>query len=146
MMNQIGKFTHVFVALAVFLVMVIGPQKEFFAAQDARPQNESEPSVEVSTRITETMVVPTRTGTPVSFRVTLKEWHLAGHERNFTITEQGFYIAQLRWGEISTQIGEKSEIRHPGDFWVVQERTSMVIRMKAPREDALIQTFSVTAP
>ena len=145
-MSETGKFAHVFVIAVVFAMMVAGLREEFVAAQDARTQNESEPSAEVSTRFTETMVVPTRTGTPVSFRVALKEWHLAGHERNFTIPEQGFYIAQLRWGEISTQIGEKSEIRHAGDFWSVQEHTAMLIRLKAPREETLIQTFSVTAP
>ena len=145
-MSHIGKFAHVFVVAAVLAIMAVGLREKSVAAQEAGSQNEGERSVEVSTRFAETMAVPTRAGTPVSFRVTLKEWHLAGHERNFTIPEQGFYIAQLRWGEISTQIGEKSEIRHPGDFWVVQERTAMVIRMKAPREDALIQTFSVTVP
>lgn len=49
----------------VFSVMLVGPQNRFVAAQDARTQNESERNVEVSTRFTETVVVPTPTGTPM---------------------------------------------------------------------------------
>lgn len=69
----------------VFSVMLVGPQNRFVAAQDARTQNESERNVEVSTRFTETVVVPALRARP----------------------------------------------------WL--------IRMKAPREEALIQTFSVSA-
>src|SRR5260370_6085343 len=116
MTSQISKCAHGFVAAVLFAMTLAGLRGEFVAAQGAGNQNEGERSVEVATRFTETMVVPTRTGTNVPFRVTLKEWHLAGHERNISIPEQGFYIAQLRWGAISTQIGDKTEIRHPWDF------------------------------
>jgi hypothetical protein len=143
MTNQISKCRQAFVSAFVFVMILAVPEGLFVAAQN---QNEDERSREVATRFTDTMIVPTRTGTTIPFRVTLKEWRLAGHERDISIPQQGFYIAQLRWGAISTQIADKREIRHPGDFWAVQLGAHMIIRIKAPGEEALIQTFSVSTP
>ena len=143
MTNQRTRCRQAFVLAFVFVVILAVPEGLFVAAQN---QNEDERSREVATRFTDTMIVPTRTGSTIPFRVTLKEWHLAGHERDISIPEQGFYIAQLRWGAISTQIADKREIRNPGDFWAVEQGTHMVVRIKSPGEEALIQTFSVSAP
>lgn len=144
MLSQPNKCAHAAVAAIVFAVVPTG-MRQFVAAQHTDKQNQSQGVAEVLTRFAETLELSTHTGVTAPLRVTLKEWHLTGHERNISIPEQGFYIAHLRWGAISTQIGDKSEIRHPGDFWTVEQGARMVVRIKAPGEEALLQTLTVSS-
>jgi hypothetical protein len=144
MTTRANKWAHAAVAVVVFAMVLTCLQRQPIAAQDAPNENQGEGVAEVVTRFADTLALPTRTGATVPLRVTLKEWHLAGHERDISLPEQGFYVAHLRWGSISTRIGDKFEVRHPGDFWTVEQGGRMVVRIKRPGEEALLQTLAVS--
>jgi hypothetical protein len=49
-------------------------------------------------------------------------------------------------GEASRIARFNPDLALTGDFGAVQQGTHMIIRIKAPGEEALIQTFSVSTP
>ena len=98
---------------------------------------------EVTARYADTVRLARPRGAVTSLRVELKAWHLAGQGQPAELPDQGFYVAQLVWGNVSTQIGDTSTVRKAGDFWTVEKGVRMVVTIKKPGEEALIQTFSV---
>jgi len=98
---------------------------------------------EVTTQFSQTLSPPRTKGPATPLRVELKQWHLAGQGMPIEIRERGFYVAHLIWGNVSTEVGGTTTRRTPGDFWTVEKGSRLVITIKKPGEEALLQTFSV---
>jgi hypothetical protein len=122
------------IALSVLLSL---PSRRLAEAQDTE--------VELSTRFSDTLRLTTPRGATLPLHVEFKEWNVTRNANGTELPQQGFYIAHLASGEVVTEIGGKSETRHPGDFWTVDKGARMLVRIKAPRESAIIQTL-VVAP
>ena len=128
---------------AVAFATALGGLHGQSVAQDAESHDESEGLVEVFTRYQGTLVLRSPTGSTVPVHITVKELHLSGHERNIPIHQQGFYIANLRWGSMSSEVGNQSGIRRAGDFWTVEEGAHMTVRIKTPGEEAFLQIITI---
>ena len=100
--------------------------------------------VEVATRFSETLKPTNLKGATVRLHVEFKDWDVTGGGRRTELLDQGFYIAHLVSGVITTEIGGKSQLRHPGDFWTVEKGTRMVVQIKPPSESAFLQTIAVS--
>jgi hypothetical protein len=100
--------------------------------------------VEVTTHFSGTLKPTNPKGTTLPLHVEFKEWDVAGGGRSLELPEQGFYVAHLVSGEITTQVGDKSQVRRPGDFWTVEKGTRMVVQINPPAESALLQTIAVS--
>lgn len=118
-------------------------QTRWAEAQEAAGEGREPRVLEVNTRFADTLTLTRAKGTPSPFRVEFKEWHLAGQNQPIPFPEQGFYVAQLVWGAVTTQIGGASQARKPSDFWAVEKGAKMVVIIQKPGEEALLQTFSV---
>jgi hypothetical protein len=131
------RVTRPAVAGIVLAMLFALPSRRLAEAQDTE--------VESSTRFSDTLRLTTPKGAALPLHVEFKEWNVTRNVRGTELPQQGFYIAHLASGEVVTEIGGKSETRHPGDFWTVDKGARMLVRMKAPRESAIIQTL-VVAP
>jgi len=80
----------------------------------------------------------------VPLNVEFKEWHVIGGGRSTALPEQGFYVAHLVSGQMTTKMGDKTQLRHPGDFWTIEKGIRMVIQIKPPTESAALQTIAIT--
>jgi len=100
---------------------------------------------EVAARFSEMVQAKNAKGTAVPLKVEMKTWTVNRSARAFEMADQGFYIAHLTFGLITTEIAGKTTVRHPGDFWVVEKGQHMAISMKRPRESAGLQTIAVSA-
>src|SRR6266852_1409616 len=76
--------------------------------------------------------------------VEIKDWYFVRAPRDVRLQVLGFYIAQLRSGEIDTEIDGKKEHRRAGDFWTVAAGKSMTVRFPPRREAAHLQTITIT--
>jgi hypothetical protein len=85
----------------------------------------------------------TAAGKAAQLRVEIKDWHLVRSEEAVKLPVSGFYIAQLKSGEIDTEIAGKKEHRRAGDFWTVAAGESMTISFPPHREAAQIQTMTI---
>lgn len=133
----------------IFLaLMAVGLLWPSAVAQEKKVEKKSgsgrDLQIEVITRFAETMRIPKEKGAAVPLRVEYKEWHITREERGTEFPEQGFYVAQLIAGVITTEIGGKSVQHVPGDFWTVEKGLRMVVKMKLHRETAIIQTIAVS--
>lgn len=138
------KFASVvgIIIISVFLASV--PRACLVKAQETSGLRRSVKGiVEVNTRFGDTLLITHAKGPSSRLRVELREWHLAGQNEPITFSAQGFYVAQVLWGDVTVQTGAVSQTREPGDFWTVEKGATMVISIKKPGEEALIQTFSV---
>jgi hypothetical protein len=99
---------------------------------------------EVATRFSNVVRARNAKGSEVPLKVEVKNWTVSRSARAFEMPEQGFYVAQLISGRITTEIAGKSTDRNPGDFWVVEKGQRMAISMKRPRESAGLQTIAVS--
>lgn len=141
------KLVHVAVAAILLALPVAGLRWQQLQAQEKSKEkserNRSE-GVEVATRFSETLKPTNLKGTTVPLHVEFKDWDVTGGGRRTELPDQGFYIAHLVTGEITTEIGGKSQLRHPGDFWTVEKGTRMVVQIKPPSESAFLKTIAVT--
>jgi len=136
--NRLTRLT-----IIVGVLFASGRQMRVAAAQESAGAERERGIAEVTTRFADTLNLA-RTGGPTTpLRVELKEWHLAGQSQPIELRVQGFYVAQLVWGNVTTQIVGASTAGKPGDFWSVDKNVPMVVTIKKPGEEALIQTFSV---
>jgi hypothetical protein len=135
-MATIGRrMTRAAAAGIVFAVLLVIPARRSVVAQNTE--------VESSTRFADTLRLTTTKGASVPLRVEFREWNVTRNDRGTELPQQEFYIAHLASGEVVTEIGGKSETRHPGDFWRVEKGERMLVRIKAPRESVVIQTLVV---
>lgn len=100
--------------------------------------------VEVATHFSGTLKPTNPNGRTVPLHVEFKEWDINGGGRSMELPDQGFYVAHLVSGEITTKMGDKFQLRHPGDFWTVEKGIRMVIQIKPPAESAFLQTIAVS--
>lgn len=141
MQSSLTRLTHLTLMAGVLLASP--RQMQVAEAQEKGGGEQGRGIAEVTTQLSQTMA-PARTKGPATpLRVELKQWHLAGQDLPIEIPNQGFYVAHLVWGDVSTEIAGVSTVRNPGDFWTVEKGAKMVITIKAPGEEALLQTFSV---
>jgi len=98
---------------------------------------------EVATRFSEVLRPKNAKGTVVALKVEMKQWRLSRSDQAFAMPDQGFYLAHLISGEITTEIDGKSVAHHPGDFWVVEKGQRMAISMQLPHESAVLQTVAL---
>jgi hypothetical protein len=123
-------------AAILFAVLVAIPPKHLAQSQNTQ--------IEASTRFSDTLRLTTPKGAGVPLHVEFKEWNVTRSAGGTELPVQGFYIAHLASGEVVTEIGGKSETRHPGDYWTVDKGARMLVRIKAPREAAILQTLAVS--
>lgn len=100
--------------------------------------------VEVATHFSGTLKPTNPKGAAVPLHVEFKEWDITGGDRSMELPDQGFYVAHLVSGDVTTKMGDKSQLRHPGDFWTVEKGTRMVVQIKPPTESALLETIAVS--
>jgi hypothetical protein len=131
-----NKMRRATVFAIVFAMVLAVLAKNLAEAQNAE--------VEASTRFADTLRLTTPKGASLPLRVEFKEWNVTRNARGTELPQEGFYIAHLASGEVVTEIGGKSETRHPGDFWTVDKGARMLVLIKAPREAAIIQTVVVS--
>jgi hypothetical protein len=117
------------------------------AAQEKKPEKNSvadRSQIEVITRFADTLRIPKGKEAQVPLRVECKEWHVTREEQGSEFPQQGFYVAQLLAGVITAEIDGKPAQHVPGDFWIVDKGSRMVVKMKLHRETAIIQTIAVS--
>jgi hypothetical protein len=131
-----NRVTRAAAAGIILAVLVAVPPSRSAEAQNAE--------IESSTRFADTLRLTTPKGASVPLHVEFKEWNVPRNARGTELPEQGFYIAHLASGEVVTEIGGKSETRHPGDFWTVDKGARMRVLIRAPREAAVVQTLAVS--
>lgn len=130
-------------ALAVGLLVVLSVGSlHRLRVKAQEPTQAGNGIAEVGTRFSGTLSLPKQGGSATPLHVELKEWHLAGQNKAITIPQKGFYVAELRFGAIQTEIGGKTQNRAPGDHWTVENGAVMIVRIRAPGEDAMLQTVS----
>ncbi len=100
--------------------------------------------VEVATHFSGTLTPTNPKGAAVPLHVEFKEWDITGGDRSMELPGQGFYVAHLVSGDVTTKMGDKSQLRHPGDFWTVEKGTRMVVQIKPPTESAHLETIAVS--
>jgi hypothetical protein len=116
-------------------------------AAQQKPQAEASSSgetPEVATRFSDILRLKNAKGGAVPLKVEVKEWTVTRSARPFEMPDQGFYIAHLTSGNITTDIAGKTTDRHEGDFWVVEKGQRMAISMKRPQESVGLQTIAVS--
>jgi hypothetical protein len=96
----------------------------------------------VVARYSEVFPAPKGT-TPAQVRVEIKDWHFVRDERGIKLPAAGFYIAQLKSGQIDTEIAGNKEHRHVGDFWTVAAGQNMTVHFPAHSQAAQIRTIAV---
>ncbi len=72
-------------------------------------------------------------GSVAAMEVEVKDWSVSKAPNGLQIPAQGFYVAQLLSGVVTTDIKGKSETRKPGDFWTVDAGSPMTVAL-APRK------------
>jgi hypothetical protein len=141
-----NQLIRVAVAAIVFALPAVELRWQAVQAQE-RSKEKSERNyaegVEVATHFSGTLKPTNLKGSTVPLHVEFKEWDVTGGGRSIELPDQGFYVAHLVSGEITTKMRDKSQLRHPGDFWTVEKGTRMVIQIKPPTESALLQTIAV---
>ena len=102
------------------------------------------PGVAVSMRYAERLDVPRATQPNESVRVELGSWRLSDTAREITVPHQGFYIAELRNGDVVTVIDGQQQLRHTGELWAVQPGQSMIVKTLNPRQqNTLLHIFAI---
>jgi hypothetical protein len=88
--------------------------------------------------------VPAEAGAkPTPLRVEIKDWHLVRVAQGVQLPSAGFYIVELKSGQIDTEIAGKKERRHAGDFWTVAAGESMTVIFPPHRQSAQLQTITI---
>lgn len=125
------KFGFVIVAIAfVFAVFT-------FAAE----QKSGAPAAVVP-HYSEVLTAP-KGVSPAHVKVEIKDFYFVRNEQGVKVPATGFYIAQLKSGQIDTEIGGKKENRNAGDFWTVAAGQTMTVQFPAHSQAAQIRTIAV---
>jgi hypothetical protein len=110
----------------------------------AAEQKTAGPAAEVL-RYSEVVNVPPPAGTtPTRLRFEIKDWYFVRAEQGVKLPAAGFYIAQLKSGQIDTEIAGKREHRVAGDYWTVPVGTSMTVEFPPHGQAAQIHTVAIT--
>lgn len=89
--------------------------------------------------------VPARTGTAITpLRIEIKDWHFVRTPEGVRIPSADFYLAQLKSGQIDTEMAGKKEHRKPGDIWAVAAGESMTVIFPLHSQSAQLQTITIT--
>src|SRR5579864_3994800 len=64
---------------------------------------------------------------PARVKVEIKDWYFVRNEQGVKLPGSGFYIAQLKSGQIDTEVAGNKEHRHAGDFWTVAAGQTMTV-------------------
>ena len=107
----------------------------------AAEQKPSAPAAVVA-RYSETLTTPKGT-TPAKVQVEIKDLHFVRDERGVKLPAAGFYIAQLKSGQIDTEIAGDKQHRRAGDFWTVPAGQIMTVHFPAHSQAAQIRTIAV---
>jgi hypothetical protein len=90
-----------------------------------------------------TVAVAATNGTPQTGHVSVQSWKLSGpKEVVHEIPLQGFYIARLLGGAVSTTIDGQTTAQPPGAYWTVKVGATMQVNVLS--EIAEIETTVVT--
>jgi hypothetical protein len=104
------------------------------------------PGITATTRYTANLEVPREQKTPIPVHVELGNWYLSDTSREIRVSpQQGFYIADLRNGEVVTTIDGVEAHRYGGELWAVKPGQSMLVKIVAYRHEGgvLLQIFSM---
>jgi len=89
---------------------------------------------------------PSKSGALQPAHISIQSWGLSGDRGRSAIAQhiplQGFYVAHLLSGGISTTIDGQTTKRLPGDYWTVKAGTTMQVRVLG--EYAMLETIAVT--
>lgn len=141
-----NKLIRMAIAAVVFASTATGLRWQLAQAQGKAQEKSGEhraEGLEAVTRFSETLKATNPKGASVPLHVEFKDWDITGGGRGVEFPEQGFYVAHLVTGDITTEIGGKSEARHPGDFWTVEKGSRMAVQITPPSESAYLQTITV---
>lgn len=78
-------------------------------------------------------------GATQTAHVSIQSWRIAGKEEELPL--QGFYVAHLLSGQITTTIDGQTMEHLPGDYWTVNASAKM--RVKVVGEVAVLETITV---
>lgn len=131
-MKNIYKLAIAGVALAMLAAALT------FAADRKAPA----PAAVVS-RFSEALTAP-KGVTPTQLRVEIKDWHFVRTAEGVKLPATGFYVAQLKSGQIDTEIAGKREHRVAGDFWPVPTGESVTVIFPAHSQAAQIRTIAIS--
>jgi hypothetical protein len=80
---------------------------------------------------------------PAHVKVEIKDLYFVRNEQGIKLPASGFYIAQLKSGQIDTEVAGNKEHRRAGDFWTVAVGQTMTVRFPAHSQAAQIRTIAV---
>ena len=83
-------------------------------------------------------------GTATPLKVEIKDWSLVRTPKGVRIPAAGFYIVQLKSGQIDTEIAGKKEHRLAGEIWTVAASESMTVSFPPHSQAAQLQTITIT--
>jgi hypothetical protein len=98
----------------------------------------------VVSRFSEVVNVAKAGGAAKPMRVEIKDLSLVHAPDGVKIPAAGFYIVQLRSGEIDTEVGGKKEHHVAGDFWTVAAGEAMTVSFPPRSESAQLHTIAIT--
>jgi hypothetical protein len=91
------------------------------------------------------IATPDRTGAVQPLRVNVQSWGVARQEGAMQeLPIQGFYIAHLRSGSVSTTIDGHTTKQAPGAYWAVKAGSKMQIKVDG--EIAVLETITISKP
>jgi hypothetical protein len=144
MKNATGMRTHLLVLIVCTAIVGVASVMVAAAIADATDQKPAAPAAVVS-RYSGVLSVAAPTGAAARpLRVEIKDWQMVRTPQGVQVPAAGFYIAQLKSGEIDTEIAGKKEHRQAGDFWTVAAGESMTITFPPHSQSAQIQTVLIT--
>jgi len=84
--------------------------------------------------------IPTKNGATEAAHISIQSWAIGGQEREIPL--QGFYVAHLLSGQVSTTIDGGTTQHLAGDYWTVKAGAAM--RVKVIGEVAVLETIVVS--
>jgi hypothetical protein len=100
--------------------------------------------VVAATRYSEVVEIPKATGPASRLEVQLGSLRADVHSSERTVPAGGFYVADLRSGDVITVIGGQETRRHTGDVWSVGAGESMTVRsVERSTQNALVRILMI---
>jgi quercetin dioxygenase-like cupin family protein len=109
--------------------------------QSPSPSPAGKESVEIATRFQGSLALGSPEKRGDSPEVSIRVWTIYDHQRIERFSEQGFIIAHLRAGELTTVINGTRQERREDEFWTVPEGATMSI--ETDRDTATLQTWAI---
>lgn len=89
------------------------------------------------------IATPDHVGAMQPLRVNVQSWGVAGQEGGMQeLPIQGFYIAHLRSGSVSTTIDGHTTKQSPGAYWAIKAGSKMQIKVNG--EIAVLETITIS--